>query len=92
MDIKEFATAVRGHWGIENQLHWCLDVAFWKEASRAKRNNSPLNLNIMRKTALPLLEAADFGRLALRKKMFRAAMSPNTLLYILIGKRQMLSP
>lgn len=84
-DIEEFAAAVRGHWGIENQLHWCLDVVFREDASRAKRDNSPLNLNIMRKTALPLLKAADFGRMGLRKKMFRAAMSSVSLHYVLTG-------
>ena len=86
-DIEEFATAVRGHWGIENQLHWCLDVVFREDASRARRDNSPLNLNVMRKTALPLLKTADFGRMGLRKKMFRAAMSPLSLQYVLTGKK-----
>ena len=84
-NIKEFAQAVREHWGIENQLHWCLDVIFREDASRAKRDNSPLNLNVMRKTALPLLQAADFGRVGIRKKMFRAAMSNPALEYILSG-------
>ena len=52
-NIKEFAQAAREHWGIKNQLHWYLDVIFREDASRAKRGNSPLNLNVMRKTALP---------------------------------------
>lgn len=85
--IDEFAQAVREHWGIENQLHWCLDVIFREDASRAKRDNSPLNLNVLRKTALPLLQAADFGRIGIRKKMFRAAMSIPSLEYILTGKK-----
>lgn len=86
-NIQEFAQAVREHWGIENQLHWCLDVIFREDASRAKRDNSPLNLNLMRKTALSLLSAADFGRIGLRKKMFRAAMSTSALDFILSGKK-----
>lgn len=85
--IDEFAQAVREHWGIENQLHWCLDVIFREDASRAKRDNSPLNLNVLRKTALPLLQAADFGRIGIRKKMFRAAMSIPSLEYILTGEK-----
>lgn len=36
----------------ENQLHWCLDVIFREDASRARKDNSPLNLNVLRKTAL----------------------------------------
>lgn len=85
--VETFAHAVRAHWGIENQLHWCLDVIFREDASRARRDNSPLNLNVMRKTALPLLSSADFGRVGLRKKMFRAAMSIPALEYILSGKK-----
>lgn len=86
-EVKEFARAVREHWCIENQLHWCLDVVFREDVSRARKDNSPLNLNIMRKTALPLLKAADFGRVGLRKKMFRAALSIPALEYILTGEK-----
>lgn len=86
-DVNEFAQAVREHWGIENQLHWCLDVIFREDASRARKDNSPLNLNVMRKTALPLLKAADFGRIGIRKKMFRAALSVSSLEYVLTGAK-----
>lgn len=78
-EIKAFAHSVRSHWGIENQLHWSLDVVFREDASRAKKDNSPLNLNVIRKTALPLLNAADLGRIGIRKKMLRAALSISTL-------------
>lgn len=83
--VEEFAHSVRSHWSIENQLHWCLDVIFREDASRARKDNSPLNLNVMRKTALPLLKAADFGRIGIKKKMFRAALSIPSLLFILTG-------
>ncbi len=46
-NLKEFSDAVRKHWSIENQLHWSLDVIFREDASRAKKDNSPLkSLNI----------------------------------------------
>jgi predicted transposase YbfD/YdcC len=74
-DINYFAAAVRGHWGVENRLHWQLDVSFREDDCRARRNNSPLNLNILRKEALRLLNQADFGkRVSVRRKMSRAAM------------------
>jgi len=85
--VEEFARAVREHWCIENQLHWCLDVVFREDASRAKKDNSPLNMNVMRKTALPLLQSANFGRIGIKKKMFRAALSVTSLEYILTGKK-----
>ena len=37
-DIHEFAYAVRKHWSVENQLHWCLDVIFREDAARARKN------------------------------------------------------
>ena len=51
-DIKEFADSVRKHWSIENQLHWCLDVVFREDSARARKDHSPLNMNVLRKTAL----------------------------------------
>ena len=85
--VEEFARAVREHWCIENQLHWCLDVIFREDAARARKDNSPLNMNVMRKTALPLLKTADFGRIGIKKKMFRAALSVPSLEYILSGQK-----
>ena len=48
IDINEFASAARKHWGIENNLHWYLDVMFRDDASCARKDNSPLNLNVLR--------------------------------------------
>jgi len=55
-DVKEFAKAVRGHWGIENSLHWCLDVGFREDESRARKDNSAENLNIIRHMTLNMLK------------------------------------
>lgn len=82
-DINEFAHAVRSHWSIENQLHWRLDVTFGEDACRARKDNSPLNLNVLRKTALALLKAVQWGRIGLKKKMFIAALNPAKLLDLL---------
>lgn len=57
-DPDEFADSVRKHWSIENQLHWCLDVIFREDASRTKKDNSPLNLNVLRKFALKLASSS----------------------------------
>ena len=56
-DVNDFAYSVRKHWSIENQLHWCLDVVFREDSAKARKDNSPLNMNIIRKTALSLLKA-----------------------------------
>ncbi len=86
-DISRFAHAVRSHWAIENQLHWALDVIFDEDSSKARKDMSPLNLNVLRKTALALCKRANLGRkLSIQKKRFAAALNPQVFLNILFGK------
>lgn len=73
-DVMKFADAVRKHWSIENQLHRNLDVIYLEDAVRAKNNNSPLNMNILRKTALALVNQAKYGRISKKKMVFKAAL------------------
>ena len=82
-NLKEFANSVRKQWSIENQLHWCLDVIFREDASRAKKDNSPLNMNILRKIALNLVAQAQYKRISKKRLMFRAALEPTLFLNIL---------
>ena len=86
--IDEFAFSVRKHWSIENQLHWCLDEIFREDASRARKDNSPLNMSILRKTALSLLNQAKSGRISKKKLMFRASLNPELLLNILFQSKK----
>jgi predicted transposase YbfD/YdcC len=55
-DAKTYARGLRGHWGIENNLHWQLDVTFAEDASRVSRRNGAENLALLRKLALGLLK------------------------------------
>lgn len=87
-DINEFAYAVRKHWVIENQLHWCLDVIFRENAARARKNNSPLNMNILRKSALSLLNQAKYGRLSKKRIRFKASLNPDVLLAVLLSRKK----
>jgi len=71
-DIEQFSSTVRQHWGIENHLHWHLDVTFGEDASRVRTQNSATVWNVLRKTALEYLKAVDPGRrvsLKSRRKM-----------------------
>ena len=81
--LETFADSVRKHWSIENQLHWCLDVVFREDASRARKDNSPLNLNVLRKTALNLVSQAQYKRISKKRLMFRSALEPTLFLDIL---------
>lgn len=63
--------AIRTHWGIENSVHWVLDVAFDEDRNRARRDNAPQNLAIIRKIALNLLkqETTSKGGVKARRKL-----------------------
>lgn len=87
-DINRFSHAVRCHWAIENQLHWQLDVIFHEDDSRARKDMSPLNLNVLRKTALALCKNCKNPKLknsSLQKRRYRASLNPETFLSILFG-------
>ena len=82
--VDRFADSVRKHWSIENQLHWQLDVTFGEDSAKARKDNSPLNWNVMRKTALPLIRNADVGKKqSIKRKMFMAALDVSFLENIL---------
>ena len=53
---KRFAEAVRGHWGIENSLHWVLDVTFDEDRSRTRKRRMADNLSWLRRFAISLLK------------------------------------
>jgi predicted transposase YbfD/YdcC len=55
-EVKRIAAAVRGHWGIENGMHWVLDVVFREDRNRARTDHAQANLGIFRRTALSLLK------------------------------------
>jgi predicted transposase YbfD/YdcC len=68
-DARRFAWAVRSHWGIENGLHWCLDITFREDESRVRNRQAANNLAVMRHIALGLLkrDAADKRSLKSRR-------------------------
>ena len=87
VSARRFCEIIRGHWSIENNLHWCLDTAFGEDSARARKDNSPLNLNVMRKLSLSLLKLSYMGkRVSLKKKMFKAAFNQDRLLAVLAQK------
>jgi len=84
-DAKTFAGLIRGHWSIENRLHWSLDVLFREDASQVKKGRAPLNLNILRKIALSLLRKAPVSqkRFSTKRKIFKARVNPDFHLSVL---------
>lgn len=68
-------TAVRAHWGVENSLHWVLDVVFREDGHRAWRDRTPENLGVLRQLALNLLKRTEGPKrgMSLKVKRKRAA-------------------
>jgi predicted transposase YbfD/YdcC len=80
----EFAGWVRGHWDIENGLHWVLDVVFREDRSRMRQGNAGANLAITRRVAAPLLKRAP-GKGSGVTKRLKAGWDENYLLKVLQG-------
>ena len=81
------AEAIRGHWGIENQLNWVLDVQFQEDDSRIRKDNAPENLAIIRQIALNLLNQEKTIKTGIKNKRKRAGWNNNYLLKILLGSQ-----
>ena len=84
-DAQEFARAVRGHWSIENQLHWSLDVSFNEDQCRVRVKRAAENFALLRRMALHLLKRDTASKKSLNRKRRQAAMDP-TYLETLLGK------
>jgi len=80
----EMAGYVRGHWGVENGLHWCLDVSFREDANRTRDTNAGANLGMVRRVAASLLKQ-DPGKGSIKAKRLNAAWDQNYLEQVLQG-------
>jgi predicted transposase YbfD/YdcC len=81
---KTYGQALRHHWGIENSLHWQLDVTFAEDDNRVGKRNAAENLALLRRLTLSLLQAHPV-KLSIAKKRFAAALDPDFLEEILRG-------
>lgn len=85
LDAVRAAYAVRGHWGIENRLHWVLDVTFKEDQSRLRKGFGARNMAVVRHFALNLVRASSDGKsLKLRRK--RAAWATTYLDQLLVAQ------
>lgn len=74
-DAREIARAVRGHWRIENTLHWSLDVVFKEDALHIRKDNSPENLAVIRKIAVSLAKERTPKGMTTKRAMLRAMLN-----------------
>ena len=78
-DSRRILHAVRMHWGIENGLHWCLDVTFGEDACPIRLRNAALTFSFLRRVALNLFRSDKSCSTSLPKKRKAAAWNPDYL-------------
>jgi predicted transposase YbfD/YdcC len=79
LDATRFAKAVRSHWGVENPLHWTLDVTFHEDQSRARAKYAAQNLATLRRIALNLIKKNTRQKVSQRQKRILAALDTSFL-------------
>lgn len=82
-DAEDFQKAIRAHWGIENNLHWALDVSFSEDASRKRINNASQNFSLLNKIALNLLKKEKSSKVGVRSKRLKAGWDNHYLIKVL---------
>jgi predicted transposase YbfD/YdcC len=82
---KRFAAVVRGHWGIENRLHWQLDVTFQEDQCRVRQGHADANFSILRRAALSLLKNEPTAKVGIKNKRLSAGWNDSYLEKVLIG-------
>jgi predicted transposase YbfD/YdcC len=82
-DARRLGTAIRRHWGIENELHWVLDVAFGEDQWRARTGYAAQNFALLRRCALNLLRREPTARVGIKAKRLKAGWSDDYLAAVL---------
>ena len=82
-ESPKIASAIRQHWGIENSLHWTLDVTFGEDDCRVRSLHAPHNLALVRRFAVNTLNRESTFKRSLKQKSRRAAMDDAYMLTLL---------
>jgi predicted transposase YbfD/YdcC len=84
-DAEKILKAKRSYWGIENRLHWVLDIAFNEDRSRVRKDNAPHNFAILRHMALNLLKQEHSVKVGIKAKRLTCGWDADYLLKVLAG-------
>ena len=83
LSSANFSKLIRRHWGVENGLHWCLDVGFNEDRSRSKVGNCAENIGMLNKIALNLLKKEKSAKVGIKIKRLMAGWDESYLLKVL---------
>jgi len=84
-NAEKILKAKRSHWGIENRLHWVLDIAFNEDHSRVRKENAPQNFAVIRHMALNLLKHEHTVKTGIKAKRLKCGWDTDYLLKVLAG-------
>lgn len=84
-NAEKILRAKRSYWGIENRLHWVLDIAFNEDRSRVRKDNAPQNFAILRNMALNLLKQEKTAKGGIKAKRLQCGWNVDFLLKVLAG-------
>jgi predicted transposase YbfD/YdcC len=84
-DAERLLQAVRGHWGIENKVHWVLDIAFREDDCRIRKGYGAENFAVLRHIALNLLRRETSAKRSIKGKRMKAALDEKYLFKVLTG-------
>lgn len=82
-DAKLLSRVIRSHWGIENSLHWSMDVTFREDAHRLLNRHGVQNLSAIRRLAVSILRRDTSSKIGAKNKRFKAALNPDYILNVL---------
>ena len=82
-NAERIGAAIRGHWRIENSLHWVLDVVFNEDKARNRKNHSASNMTIIRHMAVNLVKADKSSKNSIRGRRLKAGWDDNYLLKLI---------
>ncbi len=82
----KFAEAVRGHWRIENSLHWQLDVTFGEDQCRIRKDHADANFSLLRRSSLSLLKNNHSRKIGVKNKRLNAGWDDDYRIEVLCGK------
>lgn len=85
---EQISGVIRSHWGIENSLHWTLDVTYREDGSRIRKGHGPENLALLRRMTVSLLNQEKSFKGSQRMKRYKAATSNSYLAKILLNTIQ----
>ena len=82
---QHILSTIRAHWGIENQVHWVLDIAFREDDSRLRKGNGAQNFAVLRHIALNLLKQEETSKCGIKNKRLKAGWDLDYLRKVLTG-------